>query len=107
MFFVRTDGSIGFYEHQYLPGSGPCDLFWPGAEIGVVSRSAERAADFESWAAGARVRVRSAEPGEREAADLIVNATPVGLRPGDPPPLDAAALRRLAPPERLDNCPVS
>ena len=39
LFFVRTDGSIGFYEHQYLPGSGPCRIAWDAAnEIRAVQR---------------------------------------------------------------------
>ncbi len=75
---------------------------WSGADVGVVSRDGARAAEFAAWAEGAGVRC-TAYGGEPEGrADLIVNATPLGLRPADASPLDEAALRRAAPAAVLD-----
>ncbi|GGS50192.1 shikimate dehydrogenase [Streptomyces griseoviridis] len=37
--------------------------------------------------------VRAEAPGDLAAADLVVNATPLGMRPGDPLPFDPAAVR--------------
>lgn len=52
--------------------------------VAVRSRSGERARRFVEWAAGLGVAAA-------DAADCIVliNATPLGLRPGDPPPIPA------------------
>ncbi|HTT68894.1 MAG TPA: shikimate dehydrogenase [Gemmatimonadales bacterium] len=75
---------------------------WPGAEIAVVSRDGGRAADFAAWGKEAGVGVTGVGIGEVSSADLIVNATPLGLDQGDPPPIDAATLRRLAPAAVLD-----
>jgi shikimate dehydrogenase len=75
---------------------------WPAVEVAAVSRSAERAAEFVSWAeeAGVRCRVAGVESGE--TADLVVNATPLGLKPDDPLPLPDHDLHRVAPACLLD-----
>lgn len=52
-----------------------------GARVAVQSRSPVRAAEFARWAAG--LGVGPAEPAE---ARFVVNATPLGLIPGDPLP---------------------
>jgi shikimate dehydrogenase len=53
-----------------------------GAPVAVCSRSAEREQTFESWAAVAGLRSAPA----REAR-VLINATPLGLRPVDPLPV--------------------
>ncbi|MGD0993136.1 MAG: shikimate dehydrogenase [Gemmatimonadales bacterium] len=78
---------------------------WAGADVAVSSRDGARGAEFASWAQSAGVRCSvwgggGAANGER--ADLVVNATPLGLRAGDPSPLEAEALRRVAPAAVLD-----
>ena len=57
-----------------------------GARLAVVSRDAARRAAFVSRAAG--LGVGSAAP---EEAMLVINATPLGLRPNDPLPLPLSA----------------
>ncbi len=54
------------------------------APIAVVSRSPAKQKAFESWAAAAGVE--SAPP---HAARILINATPLGLRSGDPLPIPA------------------
>lgn len=66
---------------------------WLGAEVAVRSRDGERGAEFVRWAEEVGVGCRVWGEGDAGPVDLIVNATPVGLRPDDPPPLEAAALR--------------
>jgi shikimate dehydrogenase len=58
-----------------------------GAPVAILSRSAERRAAFEAWAAAAGVAL--APPAE---CRVLINTTPQGLRPGDLPPIapDAA-----------------
>ncbi len=75
---------------------------WPGAELAVVSRDAERAVEFVTWAEQAGVGCRVWGGGKPTTADLVVNATPLGLEPDDPLPLDAAQLKRVAPAALLD-----
>jgi len=75
---------------------------WPGVEIAVASRDAARAADFVGWATNEGIECGVRGAGEAATADLVVNATPLGLAPADPPPLDAAALARLEPAAVLD-----
>lgn len=75
---------------------------WPGSELAVVSRSAERAAEFMTWAASAEVTARPARIEEALAAQLVINATPLGLQPGDPLPLPDDELSRIAPTALLD-----
>lgn len=60
---------------------------WPEAPVAILSRDAARAAEFLAWAAGAGIR---AEPAGADAADLIVNATPLGLSASDPLPVAPA-----------------
>ena len=62
---------------------------WPGACVDVLSRDGARAAAFLAWAASAGVE---AEAADGQPADLVVNATPLGLSAGDPLPLDLARL---------------
>lgn len=57
-----------------------------GAELLVRSREPTRAKAFADWAATQGARARPAAG--PDAADVIVNATPLGLRDNDPLPLD-------------------
>jgi shikimate dehydrogenase len=61
-----------------------------GAELLVRSRDAGRGTAFAEWARAAGVTARPVRQGDR--ADVVVNATPVGLRPGDRLPIDPAAV---------------
>lgn len=63
---------------------------WPGASVEVLSRGEQRAAEFRAWAQEAGVALADADPGP---VDLVVNATPLGLKASDPLPLDASILR--------------
>ena len=54
-----------------------------GAAVAVCSRSNERRARFEVWARG-----RGVEPADPAACRVLVNATPLGLHPGDPFPIE-------------------
>ena len=56
------------------------------AELYVQSRDAERARQFARWAEGAGATAHAA-PGPL-IADVVINATPLGLRGDDPLPLD-------------------
>jgi shikimate dehydrogenase len=82
---------------------------WPDVEVVVRGRSAERGAAFARWAADAGIRVAGAAPRETaghggmipepegrragpagapaSALDLVVNATPLGMRADDPLPI--------------------
>jgi shikimate dehydrogenase len=64
-----------------------------GADLVVRSRDAGRAQGFVRWASGLGVRARPAEP--TLAAEVVVNATPLGLAPGDSLPLEPAALHEV------------
>ncbi len=75
---------------------------WAGADVGVVSRDGARAAEFAAWAESAGVRCRVWDGDAEGGVDLVVNATPLGLRPSDPSPLDGDALRRAHPAAVLD-----
>ena len=75
---------------------------WAGSEVAVVSRDAERAAGFVKWAEEAGVRCRVSGAGAGAAVDLLVNATPLGLKPDDPMPLDLGTLERIHPAAVLD-----
>ena len=75
---------------------------WPGAEVAIVSRDAGRAEAFVAWAREVGVACRVCGVGDAATADLVVNATPLGLTPDDPPPADAALLARVAPAAVLD-----
>jgi shikimate dehydrogenase len=63
-----------------------------GARLLVRSRDPARAAGFAGWAREFGV---DAHPDDGQAAATAINATPLGLRPTDPPPF---------PFERLDGC---
>jgi shikimate dehydrogenase len=65
---------------------------WPAADLAVGSRDAARAGDFVRWAATAGVRCREGSLGRGETCELVVNATPLGLKPDDPLPLDPGNL---------------
>jgi shikimate dehydrogenase len=66
-----------------------------GALVLVRSRDPARAAGFAGWAREIGVE---AVPDDGRAAGTVINATPLGLKPGDPPPIPA---------ERLDGCRVA
>jgi shikimate dehydrogenase len=75
---------------------------WPGAERWVVSRDAGRGEEFVKWAHAAGVGCRVWGTGGPTTADLVVNATPLGLKPDDPLPMDAAQLKLVSPVALLD-----
>jgi shikimate dehydrogenase len=75
---------------------------WPGATVETRSRDEQRAAEFAAWAGEAGVKVATAASGEGRDVDLVVNATPLGLKGDDPLPLDGAALEALHPAAVLD-----
>jgi shikimate dehydrogenase len=56
----------------------------------VRSRDAARSQEFVAWARGLGVRARLAEP--PLVADVVINATPLGLAPDDPLPIAPPAL---------------
>ncbi len=67
--------------------------------VTVWGRSLERAAALRERLDpnGRRVRVaQDAGAVHREGFDLVVNATPLGLHPGDPAPVDLQRLRRAS-----------
>jgi shikimate dehydrogenase len=53
-----------------------------GAAIAVISRSADGKSAFEQWVSGLAV-----PPAEPSQCQVVINATPLGLDPGDPLPL--------------------
>lgn len=61
-----------------------------GAAIASVSRRPERSMAFEAWCRRLGCRIS-----ERDECELLVNATPVGLHPDDPPVVDLAAWPEL------------
>jgi shikimate dehydrogenase len=75
---------------------------WPGAEIAVQSREGERAGAFTAWAKQQGVGC-SVWGGEGSGqVDLVVNATPLGLKADDPLPLAQTALASLGAMALLD-----
>ncbi len=62
-----------------------------GSGVAVSSRSAERAAAFERW-----IAERGVEPASPKECRLVINATPLGLRAGDPLPLEPGAVPEAA-----------
>lgn len=66
-----------------------------GARLAVRSRTAARAAAFATWAAARGAAPLAEQVGVQEI-DVVVNATPLGLRADDPLPLDAAVGPRAA-----------
>jgi shikimate dehydrogenase len=65
-----------------------------GAELRVKSRDPQRARAFAQWAGSVGAR-NSGVARNGETADVAVNATPLGLRNGDPLPLDSGSVRGL------------
>jgi shikimate dehydrogenase len=65
------------------------------ARVLVRSRDPARAASFAAWAREIGV---DAGPDDGQPAGTVINATPLGLKPGDALPV---------PPERLDGCRVA
>ena len=57
-----------------------------GAELLVRSRDPGRGVAFAAWATSAGATARAARDGDR--VDVVVNATPAGLRRGDPLPAE-------------------
>lgn len=75
---------------------------WPGVELAVSSRDAGRGQEFVKWAQEAGVGCRVWGVGGPTTADLLVNATPLGLTAADPLPIEPGALEQLAPAALLD-----
>ncbi|HXV91603.1 MAG TPA: shikimate dehydrogenase [Gemmatimonadales bacterium] len=65
-----------------------------GAELLVRSRDPGRGTAFADWATSAGTTARAARDGER--VDVVVNATPAGLRRGDPLPTEPRAVPGVA-----------
>jgi shikimate dehydrogenase len=91
-------GDLGFADGRWLVlGTGgsaravALAAARAGAELLVRSRDAARTREFVRWARGLGGQARAAEPAL--AADVVINATPLGLEDTDPLPIDAAALR--------------
>jgi len=61
-----------------------------GVELSVRSRDADRARTLVQWAEGRGTRAKTAEALE---ADVVINTTPLGLSPGDPLPVQPAAVQ--------------
>jgi shikimate dehydrogenase len=59
-----------------------------GAELRVRSRAPARAAQFADWAGGRGARAAAWKDGD--SAEVVINATPLGLAPRDALPLDPA-----------------
>jgi len=66
------------------------------ARLLVRSRDAARAVTFAAWAREAGVDAHADDGGE--SVGTAINATPLGLKPSDPPPVPA---------DRLDGCRVA
>jgi shikimate dehydrogenase len=67
---------------------------WPGCYVAVASRTGERARTLAARFDGVAHAARTIEDAVRDA-DLVINATPVGLH-DDAVPVDVAVLRRGA-----------
>ena len=69
-----------------------------GVRLTVANRHPARAQQLVRWVRrrlpAARVEAASLQAVKPETADLLVNATTVGMRPGDPPLIDPSRLRR-------------
>jgi shikimate dehydrogenase len=69
-----------------------------GGTVTVRSRHPDRAQTFAKWAASRGVRVETTngeDPGQRLAADVAINATPLGLHADDPLPIPPDEIRDL------------
>jgi shikimate dehydrogenase len=64
------------------------------ADLRVKSRDPKRARAFAEWAGSVGAR-NAAVATDHEPADVAVNATPLGLRSGDPLPLETRDVRQL------------
>jgi shikimate dehydrogenase len=74
---------------------------WPGVVVAAVSRDAAHASEFRAWAEGAGIECEPLrEPAG--AADLMVNATPLGLAGDDPLPVSFEVMSRMKPAAALD-----
>jgi shikimate dehydrogenase len=72
-----------------------CALLDDGAEsLAVLARNEERASRLRADLDDSRVRVITAAAAALESFDLIVNATPLGLHPGDGLPCERGLLAR-------------
>jgi len=67
-------------------------LAFAGAEVSVAARRSEQAGELIAVAAGARLVRWESRSEAASAAELVVNATPVG-RDGEESPIDARALK--------------
>jgi shikimate dehydrogenase len=67
----------------------------------VLSRDEGRAAAFRSWATAAGVRVEETR-GKIGRVELVINATPLGLEPGDPLAMAPDVLESASPRAVLD-----
>ena len=64
---------------------------WAASRAPSSSHTAERARGFADWAVTRGARARAAT--DRDASDLVINATPLGLQEKDPLPIEPNALR--------------
>ena len=62
-----------------------------GARLAVISREASRAGSLLNWAAGLGV-----QPADVAECQVVINATPLGLRHDDPLPIELAAMPSVA-----------
>ncbi len=88
---------LGFAEGRWLVlGTGgsarAVALAASQAKVDLIvhSRDPAKAREFVRWARGLAVRARVAEP--PLTADVVINATPLGLTPRDPLPIDPGLL---------------
>jgi shikimate dehydrogenase len=66
---------------------------WPGASLAIVNRSSSRAHDVAALGPAGRTSVEETMADALRDADLVVNATSLGLRDDDPLVVDPATLR--------------
>jgi shikimate dehydrogenase len=68
------------------------------AELVIVNRDAGKGAALATAVSAAfpACRARAEAAGDAGAADIVVNATALGMKPGDPLPLDLAGIRPQA-----------
>jgi len=59
-----------------------------GAAVAIRSRDPQRAAEFETWTTSRGVALAA-----EDECDVCINATPLGLRRGDAPPIPAGVAR--------------
>jgi shikimate dehydrogenase len=90
-------GELGFSEGRWLVlGTGgsaravALAASQSRVDLLVHSRDPAKAREFVRWARGLGVRARVAE--SPLSVDVIINATPLGLAPADPLPIDPAVL---------------